>query len=249
MRHSNRSDKQSHKPHGNHKSHLGSATRDPASRPAMLWRAVRVITWHSRPTPTLTWWHQMNTDCPAMRQRLRVHPRQHCSRTFPVRAAFPLGATVSTYTFPVLLSSFSTSPSGRSSSTTVSVAPALRLCFAQRMNSWSLLALLPPPPRLLLSAVVAIPPTFDVEKGALAGVACDGAWKASVDEAVLCRTTAVTVATRRNEVCRRSVMMVGNTIGFWICSRVGDAASEMGPNRSGCLRTKGERPCETWSRR
>ena len=45
--------------------------------------------------------------------------------TFPVRAAFPLGATVSTYTLP-FSSWFNTSPSGLISSTTVSSFPADR---------------------------------------------------------------------------------------------------------------------------
>eukprot|EP00532_Pseudo-nitzschia_australis_P004711 CAMPEP_0168179992 /NCGR_PEP_ID=MMETSP0139_2-20121125/10215_1 /TAXON_ID=44445 /ORGANISM="Pseudo-nitzschia australis, Strain 10249 10 AB" /LENGTH=128 /DNA_ID=CAMNT_0008100011 /DNA_START=528 /DNA_END=914 /DNA_ORIENTATION=- len=48
------------------------------------------------------------------------------SLTFPVRAAFPLGATVSTYTLP-FSSWFKTKPRGLVSSTRLSSFPACRL--------------------------------------------------------------------------------------------------------------------------
>eukprot|EP00957_Ditylum_brightwellii_P158876 12092648-Ditylum_brightwellii.AAC.1 len=54
----------------------------------------------------------------------------------PVLAAFPLGATVSTYTFPSS-SSLSTNPRGRFKSTTRSSTPALRDARAHRIKSLS----------------------------------------------------------------------------------------------------------------
>ena len=59
------------------------------------------------------------------------------SFTNPLRAALPLGAKVSTKTFP-LSSSFNTMPNGRRSSTRLSPAEADRDCFVNRRKSSSL---------------------------------------------------------------------------------------------------------------
>lgn len=56
--------------------------------------------------------------------------------TSPVLAALPLGATVSTNTFP-LSSSFNTNPNGLFNSTTRSLTPADRDCLANRIKSSS----------------------------------------------------------------------------------------------------------------
>mmetsp|Transcript_26993 Transcript_26993/g.60668 ORF Transcript_26993/g.60668 Transcript_26993/m.60668 type:complete len:135 (-) Transcript_26993:82-486(-) len=59
------------------------------------------------------------------------------SFTCPVRAAFPLGATVSTYTFPVSSSSLRINPRGLLSSTMLSPVLADLDCLAHRMKSSS----------------------------------------------------------------------------------------------------------------